>query len=121
MPSYPSVVPYLLVKDAPALIEFLKSAFAGNARMVIPSPTNGVTHAEVEIGDSLIMLSDASELPRAPAHLCLYVKDVDAAYEKSLTAGAASQSEPKTQDYGQRMAGITDPAGNTWWLCGETT
>jgi uncharacterized glyoxalase superfamily protein PhnB len=118
MSSYPSIVPYLLVQDAKALIAFLESGFGGKARLVMPSE-HGVKHGEVELGDSLIMLSDASDLPRAPIHLCLYVKDVDAIYEKALAAGAVSLSEPKTQDYGQRMAAVTDPAGNTWWICGE--
>ncbi len=120
MSSYPSIVPYLLVKDATALITFLTTAFGANARLVVPTPEQGVMHAELEIGNSLIMLSDAAPSPRAPTHLCLYVQDVDATYEKSLTAGATSQSVPETKEYGQRMAAITDPAANTWWICAET-
>jgi len=116
MPTYPSIVPYLLVSDATALIAFLQSAFGASARLVVPSETGGVMHAEIEIGGGLVMLSDAAA-PRPPAHLCVYVGDVDATYEKSLAAGATSQSAPETKEYGQRMAGITDPAGNTWWIC----
>jgi len=121
MPSYPAIVPYLLVEDAKTLIAFLESGFAAKTRMAAPSETGGVMHAELELGDGLIMLSDASNSPRAPTHLCHYVKDVDATYQTALAAGAASQSEPKNQDYGQRIAGITDTAGNTWWICAELT
>jgi len=120
MPSYPSIVPYLLVEDAKSLIAFLESGFAAKTRMAAPSETGGIMHAELELGDGLLMLSDASDSPRAPTHLCLYVADVDATYQSALAAGAVSQSAPETKDYGQRIAGITDPAGNTWWICAET-
>jgi uncharacterized glyoxalase superfamily protein PhnB len=115
--AYPAVIPYLLVRDAPALIGFFTAAFGAAARLVVPTASGGVMHGEIALGDSVIMISDASETPRPPTSLCHYVADVDAVYHRALAAGAASLSEPETKDYGDRVAGITDPAGNTWWIC----
>jgi len=114
---YPAVIPYLLVADADALIGFFAGAFGATERFVARSATGGVMHGEIELGDSLIMISDASDMPRAPVSLCHYVADVDAVYDRAIAAGAVSLSTPETRDYGDRVAGITDPAGNTWWLC----
>jgi uncharacterized glyoxalase superfamily protein PhnB len=115
--AYPSVIPYLLVADAPHLIAFFEAGFGAVMRMSVPAPDGRVMHAEITLGDSVIMISDAVKEPAAPAHLCHYVADVDAAYEKALAAGAVSVSPPETKDYGDRLAGIKDPAGNTWWIC----
>jgi uncharacterized glyoxalase superfamily protein PhnB len=114
--GYPSVVPYLLVADGKGLIAFLEAAFGAKARMVVPSETGGVMHGEVALGDGLLMVSDAGEV-RAPAYLCHYVADVDAMYAKAVAAGAASVAAPETKEYGQRVAGVKDPAGNVWWIC----
>jgi uncharacterized glyoxalase superfamily protein PhnB len=114
--GYPSIIPYMLVADAPAFIGFLEAAFGAQARFKVPTETGGVMNAEITLGDGLIMLSDAGE-PWPPAHLCHYVTDTDASYQKALAAGAVSIAPPETKEYGQRIAGIKDPAGNTWWIC----
>jgi uncharacterized glyoxalase superfamily protein PhnB len=114
--GYPSIIPYMLVADAPAFIGFLEAAFGAQARFQVPTETGGVMHGEIALGDGLIMISDAGE-PWAPAHLCHYVPDADAAYAQALAAGAVSIAPPETKEYGQRIAGIKDPAGNTWWIC----
>jgi uncharacterized glyoxalase superfamily protein PhnB len=113
----PAVVPYLLVPDAPAMIAFLEAGFGANLRFRAPAPDGRTMHAEITLGDSVVMLSDASHVTPAQMNLAHYVQDTDATYQRALSAGAASLSEPATQNYGDRVAGIKDPAGNTWWIC----
>ncbi len=115
-PGYPAIVPYMLVADAAAFIAFLEAAFGAQTRFEVPTESGGIMHGEIALGDGLIMISDAGE-PWAPAHLCHYVTDTDSTYAKALAAGAVSIAPPETKDYGQRVAGVKDPAGNTWWIC----
>jgi len=115
-PGYPAIVPYMLVADAAAFIAFLETAFGAQTRFKVPTESGGVMHGEIALGDGLLMISDAGE-PWAPAHLCHYVPDTDSTYAKALAAGAVSIAPPETKDYGQRVAGVKDPAGNTWWIC----
>ncbi len=114
--GYHSVTPYLTVPDAAGLIEFLRRAFG--AQEVHRFTRDGaVSHAEVRIGDSVVMLGQAGgEWQPMPAALHLYVPDADAVYRRALQAGAASLREPADQFYGDRMAGVRDPAGNYWWI-----
>ena len=115
--SYPTLVPYLLVPDAREEIEFLEAAFGALPRLVIPSEDGkNIHHAEVTLGDGLLMISDHVPVPHT-AYMCHYVMDVDATYAKALAAGAVSVTEPANQEYGQRLAGVRDKAGNTWWIC----
>ena len=81
-------------------------------------PTSGGRiHAEVRIGDSMVMMGDASpEWEPMPGSIHLYVDDADAAYKRALQAGATTLMEPADQDYGDRMAGAKDPFGNIWWI-----
>jgi PhnB protein len=115
--AYPAVIPYLLVADAPALIGFLERAFGAHCRFATPPMEGKIMHAEVAIGDSLIMISDASDKAPHPVHLCHYVPDTDAAYATAITAGAISVSAPETKPYGDRVAGVKDTADNLWWIC----
>jgi len=115
--GYHSVSPYLVVDGAAKLIDFVKQTFnaAESARM--DGPQGHISHAEVKIGDSIIMLSDSTpEYKAMPAMLYVYVEDVDAVYKKALQAGATSVSEPKNQFYGDRSAGVKDPLGNHWGI-----
>ncbi len=114
---YPALVPYLLVADAKALVAFLEVAFGAVLRFAAPSPTGGITHGEIALGDSMLMISDAAAAPHAAVSLCHYVADTDAVYEAAMSAGATSVRAPVTEHYGDRVAGIADPAGNTWWIC----
>lgn len=115
--TYPAVIPYLLVKDAKTLITFLERGFGATARLLVPSQQGGVMHCETALGDSVIMISDALETPRPPTSLCHYVTDTDAVFAAAIAAGAEIEAEPETKPYGDRVAGIKDPAGNTWWIC----
>jgi len=110
--AYHAVTPYLVVRGVRKLIEFLKQAFDAKETEFVDMG-NGHVHAEVRIGDSIVMMGEAEP---APASLYLYVNDVDATYKRALQAGAASRSEPTDHFYGDRSAGVTDPCGNTWWI-----
>jgi PhnB protein len=115
--TYRTVTPYLVVPDADAELAFLKTAFGGSEANCQRNPDNTVMHAEIKIGDSLVMLGQASGpwKPR-PAALYLWVEDVDATYARALQAGATSESEPEDKPYGHRNAGVIDQSGVTWWI-----
>ena len=115
--TYRTVTPYLLVSDADAELAFLKAAFGAAEVSCQRNPDNTVTHAEITIGDSLVMLGQAGGpwKPRTAA-LYLWVEDVDATYARALEAGATSESEPEDKPYGHRNAGVIDRGGVTWWI-----
>jgi PhnB protein len=115
--TYRTVTPYLVVPNADTELTFLKAAFGGTEVECHRSQDNAVMHAEVAIGDSLIMLGQASPqwAPR-PAALYLWVQDVDATYATALAAGATSESAPEDKPYGHRNAGVVDRNGITWWI-----
>jgi uncharacterized glyoxalase superfamily protein PhnB len=115
--AYRTVTPYLVVPDADAELKFLAEAFGGVELSCARGADNTVMHAEVRIGDSLIMLGQAGgQWKSLPAALYLWVEDVDATYRKALEAGAASQSAPEDKPYGHRNAGVIDACGITWWI-----
>jgi len=115
--GYHSLTPFLIVEGAPALIDFAKQAFGAEETFRMPRPGGQIMHAEMRIGDSMMMLSDASpENPPMPAMIHLYVEDADAIYKRALQAGASSIREPADQFYGDRSAGVKDKFGNQWWL-----
>jgi PhnB protein len=115
--TYRTVTPYLVVSDADAELAFLKTAFGGTEINCQRNPDNKVMHAEIRIGDSLVMLGQAGGrwTPRSAA-LYLWVDDVDATYARALRAGATSESEPEDKPYGHRNAGVIDQNGVTWWI-----
>jgi PhnB protein len=116
-PGYRTVTPYLVVKDIEALITFLKDAFGAEESERVPGPDGVTRHAEVRIGDSVVMMGAAQEgYPPLPAALYLYVEDTDASYASALQAGAESLMEPADQFYGDRNAGVRDSQGITWWI-----
>ncbi len=109
--------PYLVVKGADAIIEFLKQTFNGVETLRSVLPSGAVMHAEVKIRDCVVMISDASdEVPPFPAMMNVYVEDVDDTYTRALRAGATSLREPRDEVYGDRSAGVKDVAGNVWWI-----
>jgi PhnB protein len=116
--DYPGLTPYLTSRKAAELIEFVKAAFGATERYRGTGATGGV-HAEVRIGDSKIMIGGSPAMMPADEHLTalhLYVADADATYRQALKAGAVSAHEPVDQDYGDREAGVKDPAGNPWYI-----
>ncbi|MEQ1883941.1 MAG: methyltransferase domain-containing protein [Bryobacteraceae bacterium] len=116
-PGFRSLTPYLIAADAAQLIDFLKSAFGAHEILRVPSPNGGVMHAELQVGDSIIELGQASEAWKAGhASLHFYVPDADATYQRALAAGAVSIQAPHDTDYGDRSSGVQDPAGNRWFI-----
>ena len=115
--GYRTVTPYLTVKGASKLIEFLTQVFDATIVEQMTDPDGTVRHAEARIGDSMIMLGEAGgQWKPMPASLYVYVTDVDAVYQRAIKAGAVSLREPANQFYGDRSGGVTDACGVQWWL-----
>ena len=112
--GYGSVTPSLNVNDAKSLIEFCEKAFGAETRSVMPGPEGKVMHAEIVIGDSLVMLSDAVMEPARPANLFLYVPKVDKTFAKAVKAGAKVLAPVEDAFWGDRWGRIEDPLGNRW-------
>ncbi len=117
MDAYRTVTPYLVVADADTELTFLKAAFGGTEMTCQRNADNSVMHAEIKIGDSLVMLGQAGDQWKAlNAALYLWVDDVDATYATAIQSGATSQSAPEDKPYGHRNAGVVDRNGVTWWI-----
>jgi uncharacterized glyoxalase superfamily protein PhnB len=115
--DYTSVAPYLIVDGAEATIAFLARAFGARELRRFPGPDGTLMHAEVRIDDTVVMLADGGEgWPPVPAHVHVYVRDVDAAYRQALAAGATSVQEPVKKEDADRRGGVKDAGGTTWWI-----
>jgi PhnB protein len=116
--GFHTVTPYLTVPGVATLIDFLQQAFDAQPLLSpMMRPDGSIGHAEVKIGDSVIMMGEPmGDMPPMPGSLYLYVQDTDAVYQRALQAGATSLMEPADQFYGDRSAGVKDPAGNQWWI-----
>jgi PhnB protein len=116
--GYHTVTPYLVVRGASTTMEFLNKAFGAEpAFEPMKRPDGTIMHADVRIGDSHVMISDATEQhPPMPCMLHLYVPDVDAVYRRAVAAGGTSMMEPADQFYGDRAGSVTDPGGNHWYI-----
>ena len=115
--GYHTVTPYLMVKGAGSLLDFVKNAFGARESEKMIGPDGAIMHAEVKIGDSTIMIADArGQWQPMPSAIYLYVDDADAVYREALAAGATSVMEPANQFYGDRHGGVKDACGNFWWI-----
>ena len=115
--GYHTVTPFLHVRGARKMIEFLGDAFGGTTAHITDMPDREVAHAAVRIGDSLIELGEAhGESKPMPAAIHLFVADVDAVYERALRAGATSVEPPADKPYGERGAWVIDPFENQWFI-----
>lgn len=115
--GFHTLTPYLTVDDAQGMINFIEQAFDGKLTYRMNDDQGNARHAEMKIGDSMIMIGQArEEWKPKPANLVLYVPDCDAMYKKALAAGGTSTREMATQPYGDRSGGVMDPQGNTWWV-----
>ena len=115
--GYPPVSPYLLIPDPARQIAFLTATFGARETARHTMPDGSITHAEVRIGESVIMMGGSS--PQWPAVACalyVYVEDTDATYQRALAAGATSIQEPRDQFYGDRSGGVRDEFGNQWFI-----
>ncbi len=115
--GYHTVTPSLIVKDAAKLIDFLRDAFDAKEIHRFDDPEGKVAHAEVKIGDSLLMIGEANaEFPPMPSMIHLYVENADAVYESAIKAGAETVKELVDQFYGDRSGCVKDSFGNQWWI-----
>ncbi len=117
--GYHSVTPYIMVEGAQGVLEFAKQVFGAEELYNMTTPDGKLGHAEIRIGDSIVMMADASTSDQGvsmPTLLHVYVEDVDKRYAAALEAGATSLREPADQFYGDRSAGVKDSTGNHWWL-----
>jgi PhnB protein len=123
--GYPRVSPYLVVDDATKAIDFYKQVLGATERMRMPAPGGKVGHAELQIGDSVVMLAD--EFPEmgavspktvggTPVTLGVYVEDVDKTFDAAVQAGAKALRPVEDQFYGDRSGQIEDPFGHRWSL-----
>lgn len=118
--GFRTVTPYLIAADGPALLEFAKQAFGAEETFRGVGGAGGL-HAEVRIGDSMLMMGGGIpgrefRFTPNPHALHIYVEDADAVYQKALAAGATSLDEVRDQEYGERSGSIKDPAGNFWYI-----
>lgn len=115
--QYNSVSPYLIVDNAAGTLEFLGKVFGAATLRTYPGEGGRIMHAEVRIDDSVIMLADGTDgWPPLPAHVHVYVADVDATYARALAAGAESVQEPVKKADADKRGGVKDAGGTTWWL-----
>ncbi len=115
--GFHTVTPYLVVRGVDRLLAFLKEGFHAEETEKLVRADGSVLHAEVRIGDSMLMLGEAQpDANICPAAFYLYVEDTDATYAGAIGAGASSEREPEDTYYGNREAGVRDDFGNTWWI-----
>ena len=121
--GYPRVTPYLHVDGAAAAIEFYEKVLGAKERMRMPGPDGKIGHAEIELGESIIMLADEhpdmgalgpKTIGGTPVTITVYVEDVDAVYDAALAAGATSIRDVENQFYGDRSGQFEDPFGHRW-------
>ncbi|CAN5255179.1 Dot/Icm type IV secretion system effector PhnB [soil metagenome] len=121
--GYPQVTPYLCVDGAAAAIDFYRTVFGATERTRMPAPGDKIGHAELQIGDSVIMLSDefpemSQRSPKTigatPVTLSVYVEDVDGVVERAVGAGATALGPVEDQFYGDRSGQFEDPFGHRW-------
>ena len=121
--GYPQVTPYLCVDGAADAIKFYEKVLGAKERMHMPGPDGTIGHAEIELGDSIVMLSDeAPEMgarsPKTvggtPVLISVYVEDVDAVFDAAIAEGATSIRAPENQFYGDRSGQFEDPFGHHW-------
>jgi uncharacterized glyoxalase superfamily protein PhnB len=116
-PGFHTINPYLILRDAAELMDFVRDAFGGQERLRVPDPAGKLMHGEVLVGDCVIEMGDAGTLftPR-PSALHLYVEDTDATYAQAIRAGGIPMYAPVDQPYGDREAGVKDRWGNHWYI-----
>lgn len=122
-PGYRTVTPYLVLSNAAKAIEFYQQAFGAQELSRMSGPDGKIGHAEIKIGDSIVMLSDAMMGNRSPesfggspVSIFLYVEDVDSVFNQAVNAGANATMPPADMFWGDRFGKLTDPFGHLWAL-----
>lgn len=116
--GYTSVSVYLVAEGAQRVIDFLKKTFGATDLRRFDTEDGKIMHAEVQIGDTVVMIADAGgKYPAFPVWLHVYVPDAEETYKKALAAGGVSVQEPvRKEGDPDRRGGVKDPCGNTWWI-----
>ena len=115
--GYHAITPYLKLPNAERLVKFLKDAFDGVETARLTKPDGSLLHAEVRIGDSLVMVHELpSQGKPKPSMLYLRIGDVDATYKRAIGAGGISVTEPTNMYWGERVACVRDVSENDWWI-----
>jgi uncharacterized glyoxalase superfamily protein PhnB len=115
--GFNTITPYLLVKGVAQLLTFLPEAFAAQVLARETGPDGRIMHAEVRIGDSMLMMGEASsDFGPMPTSIYLYVTDCDAVYKRAVQAGGTSVFGVMDLPSGERYGGVKDPCGNIWWI-----
>lgn len=117
--GYATVTPFIVSRDSARVIAFMAGAFDAKekegSRMF--NPDGSISHVEIEVGDSVIMLFDAGhEWPETPAFVRVFVEDGDAVYRRALDAGGRSVTTMTELSFGDRVGRVADPCGNVWWI-----
>lgn len=114
-PEYGSLTPYLVIPKCGEAIEFYKKVFGAEERMRMPMPDGGVGHAELQIGDSILMLADGGpQWPSTSSLICLYVEDCDSVFARAVDAGATVIEPLADKFYGDRAGSVLDPFNQRW-------
>jgi len=123
--GYHSVQPYMMFKNCAEAIAFYTKAFGAKEKFRMPNADGRIGHAEIEIGDSIVMMADeapqleafsAEHFGGTPVSLLIYTEDCDGMHARAVAAGAVNLREPADQPYGDRMSGVRDPFGYKWWI-----
>lgn len=121
--NYHTLIPYLILENAATAIDYYKNVFGATERMRMQGPDGKIGHAELSVGDSVIMLADQcpesktpAQLGGSPVGLMLYVKDVDATVKKAVAEGGKVVRPVETQFYGDRSGTLVDPFGHIWYV-----
>jgi PhnB protein len=122
---YNTLQPYLIISNCVAALEFYARALGATERMRMARPDGRIGHAEIQLGDSVLMMADEhpeidalspNHYGGSPVSLHLHVEDCDASFRRAISAGATPVREPADQPYGDRNAGVLDPFGYKWWF-----
>jgi len=113
-PRYHTITPVLNIDGADDAIAFFKQAFGATERLRMPGPDGKVMHCELEIGDSVVMVTDVMQNPATKSNLHIYVPDCDSLFSQALAAGATTKMPLQDMFWGDRFGSLNDPFGNTW-------
>ena len=128
MSEYPAMMPYLSVADANAAIDFYRRAFGATEKLRVPGSDRKIMHAEVRVGEALIMLTDSApghgfpapaDGDKVPVGLMVQWQtpaDVNRLHDQAVAAGGTSETAPRDEPWGARFAALRDPFGHRWWL-----
>jgi PhnB protein len=115
--GYPTLTPGCSLRGAAKAIALYEQVFGARQRVRLDAPDGTVAHAELQLGDSLLMLGEASEqVPPHGARLMMYVADVEAVFQRAVAAGFTVKQSIEVQFWGDRTGRVVDPYGNEWYL-----